>query len=178
MMRILSLSAAAALLIGATGAEAAPLAEAISQDERFGTLAQAVEAAGVTFEDDAAITVFAPTDEAFAQLPPGTLEFLLAPANGEALTALLQHHVVTETLRAEDLQGRELLEPAAGEALVVATTENIVRIGDATVVEADIAVDEGVVHAIDEVLISEAVLGAMHSPEAYGNAAQDHGSGN
>jgi uncharacterized surface protein with fasciclin (FAS1) repeats len=110
----------------------------------FDTLVTAVQAAGLvdTLKSDGPFTVFAPTDEAFAKLPAGTLESLLA--DREKLAAVLKYHVVLGKLDAQAVTSKTTLETAEGSALPV---------GDIKIVDTDIMTSNGIIHVIDEVLI-------------------------
>lgn len=118
----------------------------------FTTLLTAVEAAGLTdtLKGDGPFTVFAPTDAAFAALPEGTVEALLA--DPEALTAVLTYHVAAGSAKAADVAGMESVTTLQGGSLTVSTQDGV-RIGDARVVSADVAASNGVIHVIDTVLI-------------------------
>uniref|UniRef100_UPI00187DE9AB fasciclin domain-containing protein n=1 Tax=Oculatella sp. LEGE 06141 TaxID=1828648 RepID=UPI00187DE9AB len=119
----------------------------------FATLAQAVEAAGLAnaLQDDGSYTVFAPTDEAFAALPPGTLDRLLQPANRELLRQLLAYHVAPEELTSDELTTGALTTLGGGLAIRV-TPERVV-VNDGSVVRADIQAGNGVVHVVNRVMI-------------------------
>lgn len=120
----------------------------------FDTLVTAVKAAGLvdTLKGDGPFTVFAPTDEAFAKLPAGTLEALLA--DKEKLTAILTYHVVAGTNMAADVVGTSSFDTVQGSSLNV-DTSNGVMVGSANVVKTDIVTSNGVIHVIDTVLIPE-----------------------
>lgn len=125
------------------------------QKGNFNTLARAIEAAGLTqtLTAQGPITVFAPTDEAFAKLPPEQLEALLKPENRDQLVKILTYHVVPgKALDADDLKKRRETTTAAGEELPIALVRGRLRVGDARVT-GEIDADNGVVHAIDRVLI-------------------------
>lgn len=98
-------------------------------------------------------TVFAPTDEAFAKLPKGTVEDLLKPANKAKLVSILTYHVVPGKVMAADIAGKDMrVKTVQGSKLhIVAKTG--VKVNGAKVVKADIAADNGVIHAIDAVLM-------------------------
>lgn len=118
----------------------------------FTTLLTALDAAGLTetLNGDGPFTVFAPTDEAFAALPAGTLESLLAdPA---ALQSVLTYHVVSGKAKAADVAGLDSVTTLQGGTLPVSTTDGV-KIGSATVVAADIEASNGVIHVIDTVLV-------------------------
>ncbi|MEM6647224.1 MAG: fasciclin domain-containing protein [Bacteroidota bacterium] len=116
----------------------------------FNTLVAAVQAAGLveTLKGDGPFTVFAPTDEAFAALPAGTVEDLLKPENKDKLTAILTYHVVPGKVMAGDLLGATTAATVNGQSVSIG-----LRVGDANVVQADIAASNGVIHVIDAVLI-------------------------
>lgn len=121
----------------------------------FSTLVAAVKAAGLvdTLKGAGPFTVFAPTDEAFAALPAGTVDELVKPENKDKLTAILTLHVLSGAVHAADIAGKTL-SPASvnGEALDVDGT-NGVTVNGAKVVTADIACTNGVIHVIDTVLL-------------------------
>jgi len=119
----------------------------------FTNLIAAVQAAGLvdTLNGPGPFTVFAPTDEAHTHLPEGVLADLLKPENVETLKAVLLFHVVPGKIMAEELTGMTFLHTAGGSQLAVDAT-NGVKVGSATVIQADIAADNGVIHVIDGVL--------------------------
>ena len=118
----------------------------------FNTLVTAVQAAGLvdTLKSDGPFTVFAPTDEAFARLPEGTIEALLK--DKEKLTAILTYHVVPGKVMASDVAGLDSATTVQGQALPI-STESGVQVGAANVVKTDIETSNGVIHVIDTVLI-------------------------
>jgi uncharacterized surface protein with fasciclin (FAS1) repeats len=124
----------------------------------FKTLVAAVTAAGLveTLKGAGPFTVFAPSDDAFAQLPAGTVESLVLPENKAKLAAILTLHVMSGKVMAADVSGKQL-SPASvnGEALHVDGT-NGVTVNGAKVVSADIACTNGVIHVIDAVLLPKA----------------------
>lgn len=135
----------------AAGAKAIlPLAE----EAGFTTLVAAVKAAGLeeALAGDGPFTVFAPTDEAFAKLPEGTVEGLLA--NPEALKKVLLYHVVSGSVMAADVVKLEGAETLNG-ARVAIDARDGVKINDSNVIKADVRAANGVVHVIDTVLIPE-----------------------
>lgn len=121
----------------------------------FQTLVAAVTAAGLvdTLKSEGPFTVFAPSDDAFAKLPAGTVEDLVKPENKDKLTAILTLHVLPGKVLSTDI-GSQKLSPASvnGETLDVDGT-NGVTVNGATVTTADIAADNGVIHVIDTVLL-------------------------
>jgi transforming growth factor-beta-induced protein len=119
----------------------------------FNTLLAAAEAAGLVdvLRSEGPFTVFAPTDEAFAALPEGTVEALLA--DPEALRAILLYHVVPGRVTAADVAGLSEAETAQGSSISISTYGGTVRINDATVVTADIPASNGIIHVIDAVIL-------------------------
>ena len=120
----------------------------------FTTLVAAVEAAGLveTLKGEGPFTVFAPTDEAFAALPEGTVENLLLPENKDQLTAILTYHVVPGKVMSTDLS--DGMEAATVEGSnVTIMTEGGVKVNDANVTTADIEASNGVIHVIDSVIM-------------------------
>lgn len=123
----------------------------------FETLVAAVTAAdlGATLKSEGPFTVFAPTDEAFAKLPAGTVADLVKPGNKDKLTAILTYHVISGKVMAADVAGQKV-EPATvnGAALQVDGSDGV-TVNGAKVITADIECTNGVIHVIDAVLIPE-----------------------
>ncbi|MBP1910203.1 fasciclin domain-containing protein [Methanolobus bombayensis] len=119
----------------------------------FDTLVTAVQAAGLaeTLSGEGPFTVFAPTDEAFAALPEGTLDELLE--DEEALTSVLTYHVVAGKAMSGDLSDMMVLETLQGEEVTIYITDGNVMVNDANVVQADIETSNGVIHVIDKVIL-------------------------
>ncbi len=122
---------------------------------KFKTLAAAVKAAKLaeTLKGPGPFTVFAPSDEAFAKLPAGTVETLLKPENLAQLQSVLTFHVVAGKWLAKDVSGMDGAVTVEGQRLPFKVSEGAVRIGDATVVQADVECSNGVIHVIDRVLL-------------------------
>ena len=123
----------------------------------FTTLVAAVQAAGLvdTLKGDGPFTVFAPTDEAFAALPEGTVESLLLPENKDQLVSILTYHVVPAKVMSGDIAGkRAKVLTVQGDRLSV-NAKNGVKVNGAKVVQADIEASNGVIHVIDEVILPE-----------------------
>ena len=121
----------------------------------FNTLVAAVKAAGLvgTLKGDGPFTVFAPTDEAFAALPEGTVETLLKPENKDQLIAILTYHVVPAKVMSGDIAGkRAKVLTVQGDRLSV-NARNGVKVNGAKVVGADVEASNGVIHVIDKVLL-------------------------
>jgi uncharacterized surface protein with fasciclin (FAS1) repeats len=121
----------------------------------FKTLVAAVQAAGLveTLQGKGPFTVFAPTDEAFAKLPKGTVEELLKPENKAKLTAILTYHVVAGKVMAADVVKVKSAKTLEGQDLTVTVSEGKVMIDGANVTKTDIVASNGVIHVIDTVLI-------------------------
>lgn len=123
---------------------------------QFETLLAAVGAADMlhTLHDEGPYTVFAPTDEAFQAIPPETLNDLLQPENQEQLQDILGYHIVPEAVTSDQLgEGHHTLETVQGAELQVEVADGEISVDGATVVEADLQASNGVVHAIDEVVM-------------------------
>lgn len=118
----------------------------------FNTLVTAVEAAGLvdTLKGEGPFTVFAPTDEAFAKIPEDQIQALLA--NKTQLTEVLTYHVVAGSVMSSDLENGMMVETLQGGDLSINTTDGVM-VNDAKVVQADIVCSNGVIHAIDTVLM-------------------------
>ncbi len=119
----------------------------------FNTLVAAVEAAGLveTLQSDGPFTVFAPTDEAFAKLPEGTVEQLLA--NPEKLREVLLYHVVPGKVMAADVVSLASATTAQGSDIEILIADGGVRVDNANVTATDIETSNGVIHVIDTVII-------------------------
>jgi len=120
----------------------------------FTTLVAAVEAAGLveTLKGEGPFTVFAPTDEAFAALPEGTVEDLLKPENIDQLTAILTYHVVPGKVMSTELGDDTVVKTVQGDEITV-TSRGTVTVDEATVTTADIETSNGVIHVIDGVIM-------------------------
>lgn len=120
----------------------------------FGTLVAAVQAADLvdTLKGEGPFTVFAPTDEAFAALPEGTVETLLMPENKDQLIAVLTYHVVPGKVMSSDLSNNMMATTAQGSDVTI-MTEGGVTVDGANVVSADIEASNGVIHVIDAVIL-------------------------
>lgn len=127
----------------------------LQADDRFATLVRAVEAADLveTLQQPGPYTLFAPTDEAFDQLPDGALEDLLD--DPEQLREVLLYHVVEGEVTSDDLSDGDTPATVQGDNLDVSIDGEAVTVNDASVVEADIEASNGVIHAIDGVLLPE-----------------------
>ena len=120
----------------------------------FKTLVAAVKAAGLveTLQGKGPFTVFAPTDEAFAKLPPGTVEDLLKPENKDKLVAILTYHVVPGKVMAADVKTM-MVKTVNGKELSIKVDDGKVTVNGAKVIKTDVAASNGVIHVIDTVLL-------------------------
>lgn len=123
-------------------------------NEAFSTLVAAITAAGLveTLQGEGPFTVFAPTDEAFAALPEGTVEALLDDI--PALTAILTYHVVPGAVMSGDLEDGMMAETVNGASVTIGVGDTV-TVDGATVTQADIEASNGVIHVIDAVILPE-----------------------
>jgi uncharacterized surface protein with fasciclin (FAS1) repeats len=146
-------------VVFASGAvAAADIVETAQDAGSFQTLLTAAEAAGLveTLKSEGPFTLFAPTDEAFAKLPEGTVENLLKPENKDQLVAVLTYHVVPGKTMSSDIAGKELeVETVQGQTVAIDARDGGVKVDEATVVQADIETDNGVIHVIDTVIVPQ-----------------------
>jgi transforming growth factor-beta-induced protein len=161
-LRVTSIVMAAAVVLSlAIGAYAGP--KAASQDivdtavaaGSFKTLAAALQAAGLvdTLKGNGPFTVFAPTDEAFAKLPPGTVEDLLKPENKEKLVAILTYHVVPGRDLASQVTKLSSAKTVNGQSIAISVNGGTVMVDNAKVIKTDILCRNGVIHVIDSVIL-------------------------
>ena len=120
----------------------------------FNTLVAAVKAAGLVeaLKGDGPFTVFAPSDEAFAKLPAGTVESLLEPGNIDKLTAILTYHVVPGKILSADVKPGNV-ETLQGSTLSVSSKKGALMVDQAKIVATDVTATNGVIHVIDEVIM-------------------------
>ena len=147
---------AASTFVSTAAATAGNLVETAVDAGQFKTLVAAVQAAGLgeALSGPGPFTVFAPTDEAFAKLPDGTVKDLLKPENKDKLVAILTYHVIPGKVMAGDVAGKKLnVATLQGGAVAVDAMYGGVMINDATVVAADIEASNGVIHVIDRVIL-------------------------
>jgi transforming growth factor-beta-induced protein len=144
---------AAMSLCGVFGAQAADIVDTAVGAGQFNTLVTAVKAAGLvdTLKGPGPFTVFAPTDEAFAKLPPGTLDSLLK--NPEKLKAVLTYHVVPGKVMAADVVKLKSAKTVQGQTAKISAKGGAVMVDKAKVVKTDIVTDNGVIHVIDSVIL-------------------------
>jgi uncharacterized surface protein with fasciclin (FAS1) repeats len=156
----LSMLAFAVLISPASAREEKDIVDTAVGADNFKTLVAAVKAAGLveTLKGEGPFTVLAPTDEAFAKLPEGTLETLLKPENKDKLVAILKFHVIAGKAMAADvvkLDGQDV-KTVEGSSAKVAVSDGKVTIGGAKVIKTDIGCSNGVIHVIDTVLLPPA----------------------
>jgi uncharacterized surface protein with fasciclin (FAS1) repeats len=152
---ILALTATTALTGTAfAGGHGMNIVETAVEAGSFTTLVAAVEAAGLveTLSGEGPFTVFAPTDEAFAALPEGTVESLLLEENRDQLIAILTYHVVPGAVMSTDLSDGMMAATVQGGEITI-DLDNGVMVNDANVVTADIEASNGVIHVIDSVIL-------------------------
>jgi uncharacterized surface protein with fasciclin (FAS1) repeats len=146
------LFAAAALAAASTLASAADIVDTAVSAGQFNTLVSAVQAAGLvdTLKGEGPFTVFAPTDEAFAKLPAGTVEALLK--DKEKLAKILTYHVVPGKVTASQVTPGNV-KTVQGQSLRVRTEGGIVMVDNARVIKTDVMASNGVIHVIDSVVL-------------------------
>lgn len=150
----LTATAAAAGNYGDKAKMPGTVVEVAAANPDFSTLVTAVKAAGLvdTLNSKGPFTVFAPTNEAFAKLPAGTVESLLKPENKDKLAAILTYHVVSGKVLAADVVKLKSAKTVNGKAVTINTAEGV-KVNDASVTATDIKASNGVIHVIDTVLI-------------------------
>jgi uncharacterized surface protein with fasciclin (FAS1) repeats len=157
MKKLLGLAFAAITLIGSTGVQAQmnDIVDTAVASGKFGTLVTAVKAAGLveTLKGPGPFTVFAPTDDAFAKLPKGTVEDLLKPENKAKLVRILTYHVLPSKVMSADIVGKKMSVKTVEGSDVAIDATAAVKIDGATVVMPDVAASNGVIHAIDSVML-------------------------
>ena len=159
MKRLNTLLAAAAIatpmVLSAAPVDAQDIVETAIAADDFNTLVAAVQAAGLveTLQGEGPFTVFAPTDAAFAALPEGTVENLLMEENRDQLVAVLTYHVVAGEVTAAQVVDLDSATTVQGSDISISVADGMVMINEATVVQADIMTDNGVIHVIDQVIL-------------------------
>ena len=158
--QILALATSAAFLFTASSAVAGPetetktVVELAASNDDFSTLVAAVKAAGLaeTLSGDGPFTIFAPTNEAFAKLPKGTVETLLKPENKAKLQAILTLHVVGAKVMAADVKPGKV-KTVNGASVEIAVKDGAVTVNGSKVIKTDIVGKNGVIHVIDTVIL-------------------------
>ncbi len=152
---VLTLAAIVPIAFGSSFAKAQDIVDTAISAGQFGTLVAAIQAAGLvdTLKGEGPFTVFAPTDEAFAALPDGTVADLLKPENKDQLIAVLTYHVIPGAVMSGDIAGKKLeVATVQGSELSIDASMGV-KVDNATVVSADIETSNGVIHVIDQVLL-------------------------
>lgn len=131
------------------------IVDVAASNDDFSTLVAAVQAAGLvdTLKGEGPFTVFAPTDEAFAKLPDGTVEMLLKPENKDKLVAILTYHVVAGKVMAADVVKLSEAQTVQGGTVMIKVMDGAVMVDNATVTATDIKASNGVIHVIDTVIM-------------------------
>ena len=154
MKKIKTLLAVAASLFIVADSQAGDIVDVAASNKSFSTLVAAVKAAGLveTLKGEGPYTVFAPTNEAFAKLPKGTLESLLKPENKQKLVSILTYHVVPGKVMAKDVKSGKV-KTASGSSFKMKVSKKGVWVDNAKVVATDVKADNGVIHVIDTVIL-------------------------
>ncbi len=158
---ILTAFAAALVLLatnvyaGSYGKKQADIVDTAVSAGTFNTLAAALDAGDLvgTLKSDGPYTVFAPTDEAFAKLPDGTVEMLLLPENKDQLVAILTYHVVAGKVTAAEVVTMQSAPTVNGSDLAIRVVDETVFINDSRVVATDIEASNGIIHVVDSVIL-------------------------
>lgn len=131
------------------------IVDVAAENGSFTILAAAIKAGGLveTLKGKGPFTVFAPTDEAFAKLPEGTVEMLLKPENKDKLVAVLTYHVVAGKVTASDVAKMDSGTTVQGQKVMIKLEDDKVMVNDAHVIKADIEASNGVIYVIDKVLL-------------------------
>lgn len=157
MKLLATIAIAASVLLGATAAQAQmkDIVDTAVGAGKFKTLVAAVQAAGLaeTLKGTGPFTVFAPTDDAFAKLPKGTVDDLLKPENKAKLVSILTYHVLPGKVMAADIAGKTMKAKTVQGSEVSVDATNGVKVDAATVVAADVVASNGVIHIIDTVIM-------------------------
>ncbi len=143
------------LAFASVSAKAKDIVDTAISAGQFGTLVAAVQAADLVdvLKGNGPFTVFAPTDEAFAALPAGTVDNLLKPENKDKLAAILTYHVVPGKIMSADIAGKTAEVATVQGSNLSVNAMNGVMVDNATVVAADIEADNGVIHVINQVVL-------------------------
>lgn len=146
---------AGTVALSSTVAMAKDIVDTAVENSQFSTLVAAVQAAGLvdTLKSDGPFTVFAPTNEAFAKLPAGTVENLLKPEKKEQLVAVLTYHVLPGKVMSSEVAGKKLSATTVQGSDVDIDAMNGVSVNNAKVITADIETSNGVIHVIDTVIL-------------------------
>jgi len=148
------------------------IVDVASSNDAFDTLVTAVGAAGLvdTLSSEGPFTVFAPTDDAFAALPPGVLDALLLPENRDLLTDVLTYHVVPDEVLSSELETGGLDTLNGG--LAISVSPDRVVVNNASVIIPDVPASNGVIHAINRVLIPTGLVDELNSRMAASSGSE------
>jgi uncharacterized surface protein with fasciclin (FAS1) repeats len=139
-----------------TDSNAKTIVDTAKEAGQFSTLLQAAEAAGLvdTLKGDGPFTIFAPNDDAFAQLPEGELDELLKPENRDQLAEILTFHVIAEEVTSDEMAGKmKELETVQGGMIEINSAGRMTKVEQAAVIQPDIDASNGVIHVIDQVIL-------------------------
>jgi uncharacterized surface protein with fasciclin (FAS1) repeats len=155
MLKGIVFAMAATAALATAQAATSDIVDTAVANGKFTTLVAAVKAAGLvdTLKGAGPFTVFAPSDEAFAKLPKGTVEDLLKPENKAKLAAILTYHVVPGKVMAADIKGKKMGVKTVQGSEVAVDAMGDVKINEAKVTAADVVTSNGVIHVIDTVLM-------------------------
>lgn len=133
----------------------ADIVDVATENGSFNTLVAAVKAADLvdTLKGEGPFTVFAPTDDAFAKLPDGTVDMLLMPENKDKLVSILTYHVVPRKVMAADVVKLDKATTVQGQDVMIKTMGDKVMVNDANVMATDVKAKNGVIHVIDTVIM-------------------------
>ena len=133
----------------------ADIVDVATENGSFNTLVAAVKAADLvdTLKGEGPFTVFAPTDDAFAKLPDGTIDMLLMPENKDKLVSILTYHVVPGKVMAADVVKLDKATTVQGQDVMIKTMGDKVMVNDANVMATDVKAKNGVIHVIDTVIM-------------------------
>lgn len=151
----IALVAISPLAFAGQAVKAGDIVETAASSDQFSTLVAAVKAAGLvdTLKGEGPFTVFAPTNDAFAALPEGTVESLLKPENKEMLVAVLTYHVIPGKVMSADIAGKTAeVKTVQGSELSIDATSGVM-VDNASVTTADIITSNGIIHVIDKVVL-------------------------
>jgi len=146
-------------------AQAGTVVDVAASDDQFSTLVTAIQAAELVgpLSGEGPFTVFAPTNAAFAALPPEALSALLEPENQDLLTEVLTYHVVADELGADGVIAASSLETLEGDDVNIDVVDDDVMINQANIILTDVEASNGVIHVIDAVLIPDGVIETLEA---------------
>ena len=154
-MKLVPIVLASLVFTGSAFAGQKTIVEIAASNGSFTTLVAALQTAGLvdTLSGAGPFTVFAPTDEAFAKLPAGTVESLLLPENRDRLRAILTYHVVPGRVGSSEVVDLTSAKTVEGSDVAIRVRGGKVTVGGATVVTPDVVASNGVIHVIDTVML-------------------------